>query len=276
MYKLGWFSTGRSEGSQRLLRSIHDSIKAGEIGADIEFVFCSREPGEVELTDVYLKMVEDYGIPLVYLSYQNYRRARGERTPPPGTPLPQWRVDYDREVMSRIKDFQPDLCILAGFMLIFGKEMCRKYDIINLHPASPHGPTGIWQNVIWELIGSGASESGVMMHLVIPELDRGPVVTYCTYPIRGEPFDRYWQEIKQRPLDEIRQNQGEDNALFKAIRQHGFIREIPLIITTIRAFSEAKVKISPNKQIMDATGRSISGYDLTEEIEEYLRKKNIS
>ena len=273
MYKLGWFSTGRSEGSQRLLRSIHDSIQACEINANIEFVFCSREPGEAKLTDVYLKMVEEYGIPLVYFSYQNYRRARGERTPPPGTPMPQWRIDYDTEVMSLIKDFQPDLCILAGFMLIFGEEMCQKYNIINLHPASPHGPTGIWQNVIWELIESDARESGVMMHLVIPELDRGPVVTYCTYPIRGESFDRYWQETKQQPLDEVRQIQGEENPLFRTIRQHGFIREIPLIVTTIRAFSEGRVKVSPNKEITDATGRAISGYDLTADIEEYLRKK---
>ena len=275
MYKLGWFSTGRSEGSQRLLRSIHDSIQAGDIDADIEFVFCSREPGDAELTDVYLRIVEDYGIPLAYFSYQNYRRARGERTPKPGAPMPQWRIDYDREVMSRIKDFQPDLCILAGFMLIFGEEMCQKYNIINLHPASPHGPTGIWQNVIWELIESDARESGVMMHLVIPELDRGPVVTCCTYPIRGEPFDRHWQEIKQQALDEIRQTQGEGNPLFKTIRQHGFIREIPLIIATIRAFSEGRVKVSPNKEITDAAGKPISGYDLTTDIEEYLRKKNV-
>lgn len=274
MYRLGWFSTGRSEGSQRLLRSIYDSIQTGEISADIEFVFCSREPGEAELTDVYLKMVEDYGIPLVYFSYQKYRRARGERTPKPGELIPQWRTDYDREVMSRIKDFQPDLCILAGFMLIFGEEMCQKYKIINLHPASPHGPTGIWQNVIWELIESDARESGVMMHLVIPELDRGPVVTYCTYPIRGEYFDRYWQEIKQQSLDGVRQTQGEDNPLFKTIRQHGFIREIPLIITTIRTFSEGRVRVSPTKQITDTAGSTISGYDLTEEIEEYLTKKN--
>ena len=275
MYRLGWFSTGRSEGSQRLLTSIHDSIEAGEIKAAIDFVFCSREPGETELTDVYLKMVEDYSIPLVCFSYQKYRRARGERTPPPGTPMPQWRIDYDREVMARIKDFQPDLSILAGFMLIFGEEMCQKYNIINLHPASPHGPTGIWQKVIWELIESDARESGVMMHLVIPELDRGPVVSYCTYPIRGEPFDRYWQDIKQQPLDEVRQSQGEENPLFKTIRQHGFIRETPLIITTIRAFSEGRVKVSPNREITDAADRPISGYDLTADIEEYLKKKNV-
>ena len=189
--------------------------------------------------------------------------------------MPQWRIDYDREVMSRIKDFQPDLCILAGFMLIFGEEMCHKYNIINLHPASPHGPTGIWQNVIWELIESDARESGVMMHLVIPELDRGPVVTYCTYPIRGEPFDALWEGWSKLPPDSPEKH-SEENLLFKTIRQHGFIRETPLIITTIRAFSEGKVKVSPNKEITDTAGRPISGYDLTADIEEYLKKKTAS
>jgi len=274
MYRLGWFSTGRSEGSQRLLRSIHNSIKTGEIKAAIDFVFCSREPGEAELTDIYLKMVDEYGIPLVCFSYQKYRRFRGERTPPMGTPMPQWRIDYDRKVMTLIENFQPDLCILAGFMLVFGEEMCQKYNIINLHPASPHGPAGIWQKVIWELIDTDARESGVMMHLVIPELDRGPVVTYCTYPIRGEPFDPLWEEwVKLSP--DSPEKHSEYNPLFKTIRQHGFIREIPLIITTIRAFSEGRVKVSPNKEITDAAGEPISGYDLTDEIEEYLKKNSV-
>jgi phosphoribosylglycinamide formyltransferase-1 len=46
--------------------------------------------------------------------------------------------------------------------------------MINLHPAAPGGPTGTWQEVIWQLIEGRAVETGVMMHLVTPELDRGP------------------------------------------------------------------------------------------------------
>ena len=109
-----------------------------------------------------------------------------------------------------------------------------------------------------------------MMHLVTPELDKGPVVTYCTFPIRGEPFDRYWQEIKGQSLEQIKKDQGEDNPLFKVIRQYGVARELPLVIATIKAFSQGKVKITADKQVVDAEGKPIRGYDLTAEINQKL------
>ena len=73
MYQLGWFSTGRGKGSRGLLRAVQDSIKSGEIEAEIAFVFCSREAGESEATDMFLKMVEDYHIPLICFSYQKFK-----------------------------------------------------------------------------------------------------------------------------------------------------------------------------------------------------------
>jgi hypothetical protein len=92
------------------------------------------------------------------------------------------------------------------------------------------------------------------------------VVTYCTFPIRGEPFDEYWEEIKGQSVEQIKETQGEDNALFKLIRQHGVARELPLIISTIQAFSRGKVKITADKRVIDAEGRPLKGYNLTEEI----------
>jgi folate-dependent phosphoribosylglycinamide formyltransferase PurN len=156
-------------------------------------------------------------------------------------------------------------------MLIVGKEMCQKYNMINLHPAAPGGPTGTWQEVIWQLIGDEAQETGVMMHLVTPELDKGPPVAYCTFPIRGKPFDQYWEEIKRQPLKQIKRKQGEDNTLFKIIRKHGLAREFPLIIATLKAFSQGKVKITKNKKVVDAEGRLINGYNLTSEIDNQLK-----
>ena len=58
--------------------------------------------------------------------------------------------------MNRLQGFHPDLCVLAGYMLIVGEEMCQRYNMINLHPAAPGGPTGTWQEVIWQLIDSKA------------------------------------------------------------------------------------------------------------------------
>lgn len=271
MYQLGWFSTGRGKGSRGLLKAVHDSIALGDTDAGFAFVFCSREHGETEQTDIFLRMVEDYHIPLVTFSYQKYKAKMGGSGGGADEGWSSWRLDYDREVMTRLQNFKPDLCVLAGYMLIVGPEMCQKYDMVNLHPASPGGPTGTWREVIWELIETNAQSTGAMMHLVTPELDKGPVVTYCTSPIRGEPFDQYWSEIRGKSAAQIKQEQGEENPLFQLIRQHGVVRELPLITATIQAFSQGKVKVTPDKQVIDAQGNPIRGYDLTAEIDEKVR-----
>jgi len=267
MYKLGWFSTGRGQGSQGLLKAAQESIESGETRAEIEFVFCSREPGESEATDQFLKMAADYHLPVVTFSYQRFKSERGLTDSAPGETLPPWRLDYDREVMARLAGFiKPDLSILAGYMLIVGPEMCQRYDMLNLHPAAPDGPTGTWRQVIWQLIESKAPSTGVMMHLATPELDKGPPVTYCTFSLRGEAFDRYWEEFDKLPADSPLRHV-EANPLFQQIRKHGLSREFPLIIATIGAFSQGRVEITPEKKVIDAGGRPIAAYDLSDEID---------
>jgi phosphoribosylglycinamide formyltransferase-1 len=270
MYQFGWFSTGINKACRDLLIAAQDSIKQGEIEGEIAFVFCNRERGESEQSDLFLDLVEAYNIPSICFSYQKFRGELGEQNPEPSAPMPQWRLDYDREVMNRLQDFNPDLCVLAGFMMITGPELCQKYDMINLHPAAPGGPVGTWQPVIWQLIANQARETGVLMNLVTPELDKGPTVTYCTFPIRGEPFDRYWKEIANLSVDEIKKRQGKDNPLFKLIRQHGLAREFPLIIATLKAFSQGKVRIMAGR-VVDAEGKPINGYNLTDEIEGQIK-----
>ena len=110
-----------------------------------------------------------------------------------------------------------------------------------------------------------------MMHLVTPQLDKGPPVNYCTFPIRGRSFDKYWQEIAGYSIETIKEGQGENNPLFKLIREQGLIREFPLIIATLKAFSQHKVRIAGAK-ITDSEGRPISGYDLTSDINRIVNK----
>jgi len=66
---------------------------------------------------------------------------------------------------------------------------------------------------------------------------------------------------------------GQDNELFKLIRQNGFEREIPLILHTLSAFSSGNIMIS-GTTLLDAKGRPIAGYDLTAEIEREIRNIN--
>ena len=262
-YRLGWFSTGRDKAARDLLTVAQRSIALGEIKAEITFVFCNRQYGEAKESDLFLKLVESYGLPLVCFSSKDF----GTTHPRLST---EWRLGYDREVMKRLKGFDADLGVLAGYMLIVGAEMCQNYNMINLHPAAPGGPKGTWQEVIWQLIEARAEATGVMMHLVTPELDEGPPVTYCTFAIRGKPFDKYWREIEGKPLEEIKKTEGENNRLFKTIRRHGLAREFPLIIATLKAFSQGRVKIEGSK-VANADGKPIKGYNLTEEIDKMVR-----
>lgn len=106
----------------------------------------------------------------------------------------------------------------------------------------------------------------MMMHLATPELDEGPPVTYCTYQIRGPEFDELWREIEGRSVGEVQRSEGESNALFAEIRRHGVAREVPLVVETLRAFADGRVRIE-EKRVLDGQGHEIEGYDLTEEIE---------
>lgn len=268
--QVGWFSSGGGKGSRNLLMTAASAIERGNLNARIAFVFCSREPGEAPETDLFFELVQSYGIPLEYLSYRDFRKTHGASRPDVKDPLPGWRLEYDRQVMKLLEPYSVDICVLAGYMLVVGPEMCRKYSMLNLHPAAPGGPVGTWREVIWQLIETRATRSGVMIHLVTPELDRGPVVTYCTYSIRGGKFDKYWEQAETSATARIREKEGESFPLFSQIRQHGAARELPLIIATLKAFSEGRIQIR-GEQVVDAAGNAIPGYDLSPEVDAAIR-----
>jgi folate-dependent phosphoribosylglycinamide formyltransferase PurN len=247
---IGWFSTGRDEAARQLLQAVQDKIRGGDIDGAISFVFCNREPGESKDSDLFFELVRSYNIPIVYLSHKEFKAAGTDTT---------WRIKYDREVNKKVKPFAPDLCVLAGYMLIVSPELCLKYNMINLHPAPPGGPAGSWQEVIWTLIQDRADTAGTMMHLVTPELDKGPVVTYCLFTIKGRPFAKFWRR-------------DDKTILFQLIRKHELAREFPLITLTLQSLSRGEVSIKDRK-VIDAQGKIIKGYDLSAKIDQVVEGK---
>ena len=273
-YKIGWFSTGRGPGSRNLLKTILENIASGIINAKISFVFCSREEGEAEGSDLYLKMVKDQGLNLISFSSRKFKPEMRKQGKDDQNIMRQWRIEYDREIMSLLNHHSSDVNVLAGYMLIVGDEMCEKHNLINLHPASPDGPAGTWQEVIWKLIEDRANQSGVMIHLVTNELDKGPRITYCTFPLR-DPFinplwEKHEQKLKSKSLNQITKEEGENNELFKEIRKRGVIRELPLIVQTLKIFSEGKIGIK-DKHIIVNNQVQHQPYCLTEQIEAFIK-----
>lgn len=273
MYQVGWFSTARGPTSRALLRAAWEAMQRKEISAQIAFVFCSRGQGESEETDQFLAQVKSYGIPLVTLSFARFRRShRGRGTGYDGATFAPWREAYDREVVRLLQGHHPDLVVLAGYMLIMTAALCQRYTALNLHPAAPGGPAGTWQQVIWKLIQEEASYSGIRMHLVTPDLDQGPIVTYCAYPLRGGDLDPLWVEVQGKDLEQLKATSGEELPLFLRIRREGVARELPLILASIKAFAEGWIWVE-NGQPRDHSGQLLRGYDLTAEIEATLRSE---
>jgi len=262
-YKIGWFSTGRDKAARDLLKTVYENVKGGQIeNSEIGFVFSNRVKGEDKESDRFLAMVEKLGLNLTCLSCRKFNPEVGKRE------VERWRELYDGEIIKRIDKFKVDLIVLAGYMLILGRNICRRYPIINLHPALPNGPKGTWQAVIWNLIKEKARKTGVMMHLVTPDLDAGPPLTYCAFSIRGEKFDPLWdrmcQKLKRKTLEQIEAEEGEDEPLFKEIRKEGVKRELPLIVHTLKLLSKGRIKIKDGKPEKD--GRIMTGWCVNEEI----------
>ena len=264
--KIGWFSTGRDEAAGDLLRTAMNAILEGNLRAEISFVFSNHERGESEASDRFFDLVQSYNLPLVTLSYSRYRRERNLPPVRAGEPLLPWRRDYDREVARLIEPYPFDLGMLAGFMLIFTDVVCERWPLLNLHPAAPGGPIGMWQDVIWQLIAGRAEKSGVTIFLCTTELDRGPTVTYCTYPLRGPTLDPLWRQMQGRPLEEAKTTEGEENPLFKEIRRQGATRELPLIVATLRTFADGRLQFR-GLEVTTTDGQPIHGYDLSPEVE---------
>ena len=227
--RVGWYTTGRGAGSRGMFEAVRDAIRAGTLDASFAFVFCNREPGEDPATDTFFEVVRAAGIPLIPLSSVRFRKERGGPRSRPGAPLPEWREGYDAEVARLVDPYAADIGVLAGYMLIFTAPFVRAHRLLNLHPAIPGGPTGTWREVIRELIRSGASESGVMAHLAIPEVDMGPVAAYCRYDI----------DVAE-PTPDATDGEIEASAHFGAIRAAGLRRETAFLVAALQAEAEGR------------------------------------
>jgi phosphoribosylglycinamide formyltransferase-1 len=262
-FHIGLFATGRGQGSRQLLQAVHEAIRSGRLKAKISFVFSNRDQGEFEPTDGFFEIVRSYGYPLVTHSFRKFKARSGDD--------PSWRDTYYREVMHKLSGYPHDLCVLAGYLHIFSPEMCQRYPSINLHPAAPGGPVGMWQQVIWELIAKRAPSSGNTVFYVTEEMDKGPTVTYSTFSLRGPLFDAHWKAIEGKAVAELEKDPGEELPLFKVIREQGALRERPLVVETLRAFAEGRVRLQ-NGAVLDSQGRPVKGIDLTAEIEAGLKR----
>ena len=262
--RIGWLSTGRDQAACNLLADIVARAQHDEVPLDIGAVFCDRERSEAPESDRFLDLVDRLGLPAVTLS-SRASWAEGQKL---GVSRSVWREEYHRGVAELLIPYRLGVLVMAGYMLIASPALCRKFAILNLHPALPGGPKGAWQQVIWELLEHEAKETGAMIHLATAQLDRGPVVSYFRFPLRGPDWDPLWGQFRAKrttmSVEEIAAAEGEDEPLFAEIRRRGEVREIPLLYHTIRQFAEGRLNTAAGGVFAESTRLPL---DLTHEVE---------
>ncbi|MDT0676394.1 phosphoribosylglycinamide formyltransferase [Autumnicola musiva] len=99
---------------------------------------------------------------------------------------------YSNEVLYVLKDINPDLIVLAGFLWVVPENIIRKFPnkIINIHPAllPNYGGKGMYGDKVHQaIIENKEKESGITIHYVNEKYDEGKIVFQTTVAI--EPTD---------------------------------------------------------------------------------------
>jgi phosphoribosylglycinamide formyltransferase len=151
-------------------------------------------------------------IPTAYLALQPFLKANPGKT----------RDDYDAEIAKIVLSSAPDAIVLAGWMHVLGSAFLdavenyvsvkngdhpeKPIPVINLHPALPGAFDGV--NAIeraYEAFQRGEiTKSGVMVHQVVKEVDRGePVVVREVAMVTGESLESFEDRIHKTEWEVI-------------------------------------------------------------------------
>lgn len=143
------------------LQAIIDSIESGKLPAKMLCVI-SDKPGAFGL-----ERAKKHGIEAITLDYKEFPDKDG----------------YEKELLKVLKDKNPDLICLAGYMKIVGKGLISafKNKIINIHPALLPLFPGL--NSQKQALDGGAKVSGCTVHFVDEGCDTGPIILQRSVPI---------------------------------------------------------------------------------------------
>ena len=90
------------------------------------------------------------------------------------------------EILDRLYDHRIDMIVLAGFLWLVPRNLTELFTVINIHPAllPKYGGKGMYgMNVHKAVLASKDKESGITIHQVNQDYDKGKIIFQATCPI---------------------------------------------------------------------------------------------
>ncbi|MGO4905430.1 phosphoribosylglycinamide formyltransferase [Flavobacterium sp. W20_MBD1_R3] len=116
------------------------------------------------------------------------------------------------EVLQKLNSIQPDLIVLAGFLLKLPKNIIAAYSnkIINIHPAllPKYGGKGMYgMNIHKAIVENKEKETGITIHFVNENYDEGTIIFQQNIVLSGdesaEEVARKIHELEQKHFPEV-------------------------------------------------------------------------
>lgn len=147
-------------GSGTNLQAILDAIDAGRITNTEIVAVISNNAGAKAL-----ERAKKHGIPGILLSPKDYTD----------------RETFNHAFTETISRWNPDLVVLAGFLVKIPEEMVKKFSnhIINIHPSLIPAFCGVGYyglKVHEKVLERGAKITGATVHFVNEGMDEGPII----------------------------------------------------------------------------------------------------
>lgn len=142
------------------LQAILDAIDRGQVTNTEVIAVISNNPGAKAL-----KRAEDHGIPAICLSPKEHAD----------------REAFNRAFTDKVLALEPDLVVLAGFLVKIPEEMVEKFPnrIINVHPSLIPSFCGVGYyglKVHEKALERGVKVTGATVHFVDQGMDEGPII----------------------------------------------------------------------------------------------------
>ena len=245
--KIGWFISDEDPKSHELFANTYQAIQDLNLDVTSSYLFYDQCQGGKKKKDPFLTSLKNLGIDSICLSSEEFREKINSLQTGEGS-LDDLQDKYYSQVMEKISKYPIDIALLVGYTLPVSTKFINTYTTLRFRPALPNGPSGDRSTITWQLIGTRALKSGSTVDFLTENNpERGNPLTYCDYSIKSENFSRLWRDLdtkmKSLSIKQIMETEGENNLLFKSIKETGELWEQPLLNLTIQCLSTGEISI---------------------------------
>jgi len=145
-------------------------------GTNLQAIIAAKLFGEIQSCDLVAVISSNHGA----YALDRARAAGIDASVVDVTTFPTKRT-FNTALMQKLKDLDVDLVVLAGFMQVLQRPICKEWEnrIINVHPAlipsfSGEGCYGL--KVHQMALDYGVKVTGATVHFVTEEVDAGPII----------------------------------------------------------------------------------------------------